>query len=92
MTVPTGESPLSAGEIPILWTGCHEAKQVVPISLGDEVSQHTEVPTFRKGGSTGLVGMTEDKKESFGEGLWGGRRIFTLPRGLSIKKSSFGRF
>ncbi|MDF2159116.1 hypothetical protein [Algoriphagus sp. CAU 1675] len=28
MTVPTGESPLSAGVIPILGTGCPEAKQV----------------------------------------------------------------
>ncbi|WP_184495248.1 hypothetical protein [Algoriphagus iocasae] len=46
----------------------------------DEVTHAAEVPTFRKGGSTKIVDVAAI-----------GTRIFTLPRGLSVKNSSCGR-
>lgn len=102
MTVPTGESPLSAGITPrsqasgklVCREACSEVSQTTMSVLtntpehgsakgahavpyteatrSDEVTQHTEVPAFRKEGSTKVVDRA---------GI--GTRIFTLPREIS---------
>jgi hypothetical protein len=47
------------------------------------VAQHTEVPTFRKGGSTEVVDMAEDKARALGQ-VCGEAQGYSSYRGRSL--------